>query len=104
MNEALSLVCAWLAGGILGAIFFGGLWWTVHQGVSAAQPALWFLGSLLVRMSIALAGFYFVGRDHWERLIACLVGFVVARWIVTYLTRRPADLRLSGRLEGNRAP
>jgi F1F0 ATPase subunit 2 len=98
MNKALDLVFASLAGGMLGAIFFGGLWWTVRQGISSAQPALWFLSSLLVRMSAVLAGFYFVGRGNWERLVACLVGFVVARWIVTYLTR------FSPPLEGNHAP
>jgi hypothetical protein len=27
MNEILTLVLAWIAGGALGAIFFGGLWW-----------------------------------------------------------------------------
>ena len=72
---------------MLGAIFFGGLWWTVRKGVSSTQPALWFLGSLLLRMSIALAGFYFVSGGHWERLLACLLGFVMARLVVTRLTR-----------------
>ena len=62
MNDTLSLVLAWVAGGVLGAIFFGGLWWTVRKGVSSQQPALWFLGSLLLRTSVALAGFYFVAR------------------------------------------
>ena len=60
MNETLTLVLAWVAGVVLGAIFFGGLWWTVRKGVSSQRPALWFFGSLLLRMSIALAGFYFV--------------------------------------------
>ena len=60
MNELLTLVLALAAGVLLGAIFFGGLWWTVRKGVSSKQPALWFFGSLLLRMSIALAGFYFV--------------------------------------------
>ncbi len=62
MNETLTLVLAWVAGVVLGAIFFGGLWWTVRKGVSSKQPALWFFGSLLLRMSIVLAGFYFVSR------------------------------------------
>ena len=62
MNETLTLALALAAGMLLGAIFFGGLWWTVRKGVSSEQPALWFFGSLLLRMSIALAGFYFVGR------------------------------------------
>ena len=47
MNETLSLVLALVAGVLLGAIFFGGLWWTVRKGVSSKQPALWFFGSLL---------------------------------------------------------
>ena len=91
MNETLTLVLAWVAGGVLGAIFFGGLWWTVRKGVSSKQPALWFFGSLLLRMSIALAGFYFVSDGHWDRLLACLLGFVMARFIVTRLTGPPVE-------------
>ena len=87
MNEVLTLTLAWVAGLGLGAIFFGGLWWTVRRGVSFPQPALWFLGSLLLRMSIAVAGFYFVSAGHWQRLLLCLLGFIMARLLVTWLTR-----------------
>jgi F1F0 ATPase subunit 2 len=87
MNETLTLALAWVAGGALGAIFFGGLWWTIRKGLSSKRPALWFFGSLLLRVSIALAGLYFVGRGHWERLVVCLLGFVMARLAVTWLTR-----------------
>ena len=87
MNETLSLVLALVTGVLLGAMFFGGLWWTVQKGVSSKRPALWFFGSLLLRTSIALAGFYFIARGHWERLLVCLLGFVIARLIVTRLTR-----------------
>ena len=76
---------ALLAGVLLGAIFFGGLWWTVLKGVSARRPELWFLASLLLRTGLALAGFYFVAGDSWKRLLACLLGFVIARMIVTRL-------------------
>ena len=87
MNEMLSLVLSLLMGGLLGAIFFGGLWWTVRKCVSSKQPALWLLGSVLLRMSTVLAGFYFIAHGHWERLLVCLLGFVMARVIVTRLTR-----------------
>ena len=87
MNETLSLVQALVTGALLGAMFFGGLWWTVQKVVSSQWPALWFLGSLLLRTSIALAGFYFVALGHWERLVVCLIGFVIARLIVARLIR-----------------
>ena len=87
MNEVLLLALACSVGVLLGAIFFGGLWWTVRKGVSSEQPAFWFLGSLLLRMSIALAGFYFVSGGRWRRLLVCLVGFVIARLVVLRLTR-----------------
>lgn len=104
MNDTLNLALACLAGGLLGAIFFGGLWWTIREGFLSTQPALWFLGSLLVRMSIVLSGFYFVGHGNWQRLVACLLGFVAARMIVLCVTRQPAEMRFPRRPEGNHAP
>ncbi len=56
-------------------------------GMASPHPRLWFLGSLLLRMSIALAGFYFVSGGQWKRLLPCLFGFVVSRPVVTWLTR-----------------
>ena len=87
MNEFLTLSLALVSGIMLGALFFGGLWWTVQKGLSSKQPAFLFLGSLLVRTGIILVGFYFVSGSHWERLVLCLLGFVIARFIVTRLTR-----------------
>ena len=87
MNEALTLMLAGLAGAALGAIFYGGLWWTVRRAVSAGYPALWFLVSGLLRVGIVLAGFYVVGGGQWPRLVAALVGFIVARLAVLWLTR-----------------
>jgi len=87
MNETVILILAGGAGVLLGAFFFGGLWWTVRRGLSSKRPAFLFLGSLLLRTSIILAGFYVVSGGHWDRLLACLLGFVIARLIVTRLTR-----------------
>ena len=87
MIETLSLLLALAAGVLLGSIFFGGLWWTVRKGFSSNKPALWFFGSVVLRTGITLAGFYFVAEGHWQRLLACLIGFVLARLIVTRLAR-----------------
>jgi F1F0 ATPase subunit 2 len=86
MNETLRLVPAVVAGFFLGVMFFGGLWWTVRRGFSSKKPGRWFFGSLLLRMSIALAGFYFIFGGHLERLLVCLLGFLLARLVVMRLT------------------
>lgn len=97
MNEPVSLVAAAVAGILLGGMFFGGLWWTVRQGLSSQRVALWFLGSLLLRLSLVLVGFYFVLGDSWQRLLAGLLGFTVSRPIVTRFIREAAQpSRLAG--------
>jgi F1F0 ATPase subunit 2 len=87
MNETIILAAALAAGVLLGAIFFGGLWWTVRKGMTAKSPALWFLGSSLLRTGIILAGFYFVARGDWKKLLLCLLGFLTARVVVLRFTR-----------------
>jgi F1F0 ATPase subunit 2 len=104
MNETLTLALAFVAGAGLGAIFFGGLWWTVRKGLASKQPALWFFCSLLLRMSIALAGLYFVGLGHWQRLVICLLGFVLARFAVQYLTGPRSKPQHCPALEVHHAP
>ena len=53
MNEPSSLAFALAAGALLGAMFYGGLWWTVRRGVSSGRAALWFLGSMALRTGLA---------------------------------------------------
>lgn len=92
VNEWLLLAPALAAGMLLGAFFFGGLWWTVIRGVVSPQPALWFLSSMLLRTGVTLAGFCYVGRAHWQRWLVCVLGFVLARLLVQRLTRRAIEL------------
>ncbi len=89
MNDGRYLMMACFAGMLLGGVFFGGLWWTVRKCLSTRHPAQWLVASGLIRMGIALAGFYFVSAGQWQRLLACLVGFIIARLLVTRLIRLP---------------
>ncbi|WP_295447051.1 ATP synthase subunit I [uncultured Thiodictyon sp.] len=95
IDELLRLASALLAGLLLGALFFGGLWWTLRKGLSSPRPAGLMLGSLVLRTGLVLTGFYFVGGDQWERLVACLLGFAIARLAVTRLIRPAEALKRS---------
>jgi F1F0 ATPase subunit 2 len=100
----VALLAAWAAGVLLGAMFFGGLWWTIRKGVSSQRPALWFLGSLMLRMSIAVTGFCVASGGHGGRLLLCLLGFVMASFCVTRLTRPSGDHHVRARQEAGHAP
>ena len=87
MPDWLILSVALFTGMALGLIFFGGLWWTVHKRLNSSKAALWVLGSFVVRMAVTVLGFYWVGGAQWPRMLACLIGFVVARQVVMRLTQ-----------------
>jgi F1F0 ATPase subunit 2 len=84
-----SLAAALMLGIVLGGVCFGGLWWTVRRGLASGSPALWFGLSALGRMAVVLVGFYFIAQGGVStRVLACLLGLVVARITVTRLTRQ----------------
>jgi F1F0 ATPase subunit 2 len=97
MNEFLANLLSAIAGGAFGLLFFGGLWWTLRRALSSPRPALWMGASALLRFAIVTAGFIVISAGHWQRLLMCLIGFWVARWLVQRLTAdtaRPASLPL----------
>ena len=104
MNDVLPLVAAGVAGIVLGTMFYGGLWWTIRQSMASTQPALWIFASVLVRMGITLSGFYVVAGIHWERLVVCLIGFLIARGGVTWVTRLPKEQAVAATKEASHAP
>lgn len=91
MHDLLWLVLACLSGIAIGGMFFGGLWWTVRYGLPSRHPALWILSSAVLRTGFALAGLYVVGRNDWRKMLAALVGFILARTIVMWRTRAPGE-------------
>jgi len=92
MDDPAKLVAACAAGLVLGGLFYAGLWWTVRRGVAGPRPGLLFLGSLLLRLAVVLAGFHYVSDQRWERLLACLLGLVLARAAITWFIATPARL------------
>lgn len=94
MSEMLSSVLGLAigAGVLLGAIFFGGLWWTVRRGIVSDRPGVWFMGSMLLRTGIVATGFYFLlglTADGGKILLAGLAGFLMARGVATRFLPAP---------------
>lgn len=87
MSDILHLILAFIAGTVLGLIFFGGLWFTVKKAVGAKIPALWFFSSLFLRLGVVMIGFYYIVQVGLKPLIICLIGFILARILVTYFTK-----------------
>ena len=87
MNEIIYMALVFTAGLVLGIVFFGGLWLTVKKVVTSKRPALWLTGSFLIRVSITLIGFYYLSQGSWKNLLISVMGFIIARTVVIYLTK-----------------
>ena len=82
MNNLIGWIMAGIAGMAFGVFFFGGLWWTVRSSMASPRPGPLVFASMLVRLGITLAGFYVVADKQWQPLVACLIGFVTARFLI----------------------
>lgn len=91
MTEILKLIVALPAGVLLGVFFFGGLWWTINRSLAAAQPAILIMGSFLLRTVVTVGGFYVALLGGWQSLVTCMVGFLIARVVVTRMVRAPGE-------------
>ena len=80
MNELFTLMLSLAAGVALGVFYFGGLWLTLRQLPVSSQPVFLTVGSFFGRTAFSLFGFYLVIRGgRWELLVACLLGFMLAK-------------------------
>lgn len=91
MSEVFRLILTLLGGVLLGAFFFGGLWWTINRSLVSAQPAVLILSSFLLRTMATVFGFYIALHGGWHGLAVCVVGFLVSRLVVTRLIAIPRE-------------
>lgn len=89
MSDIMIMATSFGVGLALGAVFYGGLYWTVQKGLASNYAPLWFVGSFWLRLSIAVGGFYLVAQGDWRQVLVCLTGFLIARIAVSLLTKDP---------------
>ena len=91
MNELKDLIFPLAIGLLLGGVFYGGLWFTVNKALSSKRPWLWTVASFVIRMGVVVAGLILVAGPDWKRILAMLLGIVIARPIISQLTGIPKN-------------
>ncbi len=82
MPGPVGFVLLVLAGFGLGMLFYGGLWMTVRAIPKSRHPIVLTVGSSWVRTGVVIAGLLLAMDGLWQRALACLVGFIVARIVL----------------------
>ena len=91
MIQAGMLLLMVLLGMAVGAVYFIWLWKTVSHIPQAKHPMLLTFGGFFGRMIMTVGVFALVAvGGHWDRLLACMIGFLISRFI---LVRRFQRLR-----------
>lgn len=93
MTAVVPLLLAGAAGVGLGALYFGGLWMTVRALPHSGRPVVLIAGSFLARMALIAGGFYPILGAGWDRLLACLAGFVLVRLVIVSWLAPGEELR-----------
>jgi F1F0 ATPase subunit 2 len=76
------LLASLLGGGLIGLVYFGGLWVTIRY-VTEKQGANWLLlASFAGRAVVAVAAFVWLVNGRLPDLIATLIGFFLMRTIL----------------------
>lgn len=87
MNNVYDLLLPAATGAAAGVFFFGGLWLTVQKAMGTKMPAIWFILSFIIRVAVTMLAFYGVGVGSLQRTLFCMAGFLLARVVVTRVTR-----------------
>ncbi|MEA1922615.1 MAG: ATP synthase subunit I [Pseudomonadota bacterium] len=91
VSVILAMICA---GAIIGVLYFGGLWLTLNKLTRAKSWGLWLGVSFMMRMTMAMAGFWFLGAGDWRRILALATGFTIVRFL-SVKRIRPEPLQTS---------
>ncbi len=81
-TDLIRLGLSLLAGAAIGAGYFRALWWTIERLSHARRPALLLLGSSFARIVMAVGLFWVISGGRWQRLLACVLGFMIARLVM----------------------
>ncbi|MCF6158248.1 MAG: ATP synthase subunit I [wastewater metagenome] len=89
--DNLFIILLLVAGSGLSVFYYGSLWLVVRNLMLVRRPKFLILGSFFGRIISTVGVFCLIGitmSNHWERLIACMAGFLLMRmYLIQYYSR-----------------
>lgn len=98
------LAPALLAGIAVGLFYFGVMWATISSLQTARSPGVLLFVSYAGRLVVAVGAFYRIAAGQGPRLVAALIGFVLARLVLIAYIRPGARKALKPQGGGFPAP
>jgi F1F0 ATPase subunit 2 len=95
MENPHTLALMVLAGLGLGLFYFGSRWLTLRLLFTAQPPFAVTLGLFFARIGVVVIALYAVTAGSWQRLGACLFGFL-AIWVFPVFPRSEVPAPLAG--------
>ena len=94
--ETWQIAASFIAGGLIGAFYFGGLWLTVKRIPASGNPHLLLVSSFFLRMAVTLTAFYALISWGWQAMAAALLGVLLIRQVLIRIKgrkiRQPAPI------------
>jgi F1F0 ATPase subunit 2 len=78
-------------GVLLGMFFFGSAWLVVRKLTVMKHPAIFFVSSMIIRISVVVTVLYALFSDSWLKLLLALAGLLIARSILIYIVKSGID-------------
>jgi len=81
--KIIEVLMSIIAGGAVGLLFFGGLWFTVRVIYRVKHPGWLMLFSFIVRIIAFLTAFYLIARyGNWLYLVFALAAALIVRTVL----------------------
>ena len=96
MFSLSTLFVPFILGGLIGWVYFSGLWETVRRLPEARNPHWLMIASFAARTLFALGGFFILADGQWERVAASVAGFFIVKAVLVRSFGRNAKSSSTG--------
>ena len=93
-----TLIVPFVLGGLIGWVYFSGLWETVRRLPEAKNPYGLMILSFAARTLFAVGGFFILTDGQWERMVASVAGFLIVKAVLVRSFGRNAKTSSTGAL------